>query len=251
MKAQSQKCSSVKRAQDIKDAGRGALKGKSQKEMAKADPEEIARCGVLMKEGLHLLGEEVTDEWCAGFLQVLLEMQSWNRVHNVTALQSLREMVTGHVIDSAAAAPFLSGTQIADAGTGGGFPGLVLAALRPYQHFTLIDSVSKKLAFVRSAQAMLKLQNLAVLHHRLEEISKAPPCFDCIVSRALAPLGRLCCLCLPYLTKDGVLVAMKGNLSDEEKAEVPSTAYIAEIKTLNVPWVEGTRSIVIIKPRTV
>ena len=123
-------------------------------------------------------------------LVVLLE--KWNKALNLTAIRDPMQMVVLHILDSAVVSPLIKdrGNNIADVGTGAGFPGLVLAILNPDKHFTLIDSIAKKLSFVRTAMVSLNLNNISIINDRCENIDQEKK-FDCILSRAFAPLCKI------------------------------------------------------------
>ena len=169
-------------------------------------------------------------------LTTLIEMlNTWNGALNLTAIKEVRQMVLLHVVDSAVLVPVLrdlmqqghSFKSVADVGTGAGFPGLVLAILCPDLHFTLIDSVGK------------------LINKRCEEIKHEP--FDCIVSRAFAPLERMVGWCLPLLASEGRFVAMKANLEADEIQAVPITVTIESVVELQVPTLDAKRQAVILR----
>ena len=139
-----------------------------------------------------LLKTEVSfdDEKVQKLADLVVLLCTWNKALNLTSIKDPDDMVVLHILDSAVISPLLIGKNIADVGTGAGFPGLVLAILNPDKHFTLIDSVAKKLSFVKSASVALKLENVTLINDRCENIKPQVP-FDCIVSRAFAPLGRM------------------------------------------------------------
>lgn len=190
-------------------------------------------------------------------LTTLIEMlNTWNAALNLTAIKDVKQMVLLHVVDSAVLLPVLKEQltyvgscgevpQVADVGTGAGFPGLVLAILAPNVHFTLIDSVGKKLSFVRQVVARLDLHNVELINKRCEEIEHEP--FDAIVSRAFAPLERMVSWCLPLLKPDGRFVAMKANLEPGEIQAIPETVTIDVTVKLNVPTLDAMRQAVVLK----
>lgn len=190
-------------------------------------------------------------------LTTLIEMlNTWNAALNLTAIKDVKQMVLLHVVDSAVLWPVLAqqlnvvrgdevDAQVADVGTGAGFPGLVLAILAPQVHFTLIDSVGKKLSFVRQVVAKLGLRNVELINKRCEEIEHEP--FDVIVSRAFAPLERMVDWCLPLLRPEGRFVAMKANLEPSEIEAVPATVTIEAMVKLDVPSLDAMRQAVVLK----
>ncbi|MCI6796799.1 MAG: 16S rRNA (guanine(527)-N(7))-methyltransferase RsmG [Succinatimonas sp.] len=175
-------------------------------------------------------------------------LHQWNKALNLTAIRDPEEMVVLHIIDSISIEPYICGHNIADVGTGPGFPGLVLAILHPEIRFTLIDSVAKKISFVKNAVAVLKLGNVIPENCRCEEL-KPKEQFDCIVSRAFAPLDKIVNWCRELLVSDGKFVAMKAKLSEEELGNVPEDVVIDRIEKLNVPGLNATRQAVVMSLR--
>ena len=115
---------------------------------------------VLIKKTEVIASEEQIDK----LANLVILLCKWNKALNLTAIREPEKMVVLHILDSAVISPLIQGkgNNIADVGTGAGFPGLVLAILNPEIHFTLIDSVAKKLSFVRTAMTTLKLDNVSM-----------------------------------------------------------------------------------------
>lgn len=176
---------------------------------------------------------------------LVILLGKWNLALNLTAIRDPLEMVVLHILDSMSIEPKIFGKNVADVGTGPGFPGLVLAILHPEIEFTLIDSIAKKISFVKTAVATLKLHNVMAINGRCEELQPQEP-FDCIVSRAFAPLERLVSWCRHLLADNGKFVAMKGKLSDEERSDLPQDAFVEEVCELHVPSLNASRQAVII-----
>lgn len=182
-------------------------------------------------------------------LATLVELLSkWNNALNLTAIRDPEKMVVLHIMDSAVVSPLISdkGENIADVGTGAGFPGLVLAILNPQKKFTLIDSIAKKLSFVRTAMVSLGLKNVTIINDRCENI-KLDKKFDCILSRAFAPLCKIIEWCENLIDDDGLFIAMKANLEENEIQELPDHAEILENIPLEVPGLDAKRQAVVMK----
>ncbi len=177
--------------------------------------------------------------------ELVMLLCKWNQALNLTAIRDPMEMVVLHILDSMSIEPYIFGKNVADVGTGPGFPGIVLAILHPEIHFTLIDSVAKKISFVKNAVNTLKLQNVTAVNGRCENLSIDEP-FECIVSRAFAPLERIVTWCRGLLARQGRFVAMKGNLSDDERKDLPADAVIEKIAELKVPGLDAKRQAVIV-----
>ena len=105
------------------------------------------------------------------------------------------------------------GDTILDIGSGGGFPGLVIAIMQPETEVTLVDSIMKKAHFLQEAATTLALKNVNVLNARVEQLAKQANYkhrFDHVTARAVAPLNQLWDWAEPLLTSGGSLEAMKG-----------------------------------------
>ena len=206
--------------------------------------EILANIKNLMKKTEIECSEEQYDK-----LATLVELLAkWNNALNLTAIREIDKMVVLHILDSAVVSPLISdkGKNIADVGTGAGFPGLVLAILNPQKHFTLIDSVAKKLSFVRTAMVSLGLKNVTIINDRCENI-KVEHKFDCILSRAFAPLCKIIEWCENIIDDNGLFVAMKANLEEGELNELPENAEILENIPLSVPGLDAKRQAVVMR----
>ena len=142
----------------------------------------------------------------ADFLRLL---SSWNEVHNLTAISDPEEMIQRHLVESLALGKFLRGDRIADVGSGGGLPGIPLAITEPRRAFTLIESLNKRVAFLRHVKAVLGLDNVIVKHTRAEDLLPIHP-FDTVLARAVAALPDLLKLTGHLFTSDTVLLALTG-----------------------------------------
>lgn len=174
---------------------------------------------------------------------LVLLLSKWNKSLNLTAVKSEEEMVVRHILDCAVVSPYIEGENIADVGTGAGFPGLVLAILNRDKKFSLIDSVSKKTSFVQTACIELGLENVTVINGRCEDL-RPEKCFDLIVSRAFAPLKKMVNICIHLLDDKGCFLAMKANLEHDEINEIPDTVKIENIIQLDVPELNAKRQII-------
>jgi 16S rRNA (guanine527-N7)-methyltransferase len=118
--------------------------------------------------------------------------REWNEKINVISRKDIGSLYEKHILHSlaiAAAFTWPAGAEILDIGTGGGFPGIPLAIFFPDQHFHLVDSIGKKIKVVEAVRDAIGLQNVSTQHGRAEEIKNRK--FDCVVSRAVAPLKDL------------------------------------------------------------
>jgi 16S rRNA (guanine527-N7)-methyltransferase len=174
------------------------------------------------------------------YLDLLLD---WNRAYNLTAITDPERMVSHHLLDSLAVAPHLQGRRIIDVGSGAGLPGVPLALCFPARQFHLLDSNGKKTRFLFQAKTTLALANLSVHHGRAEAFRDAQG-FDTVLARAVGPLGELIRIAGHLLAPQGVLIAMKADLSPGELHAVDAPYNVAACVTLAVPGIERHRQIV-------
>jgi 16S rRNA (guanine527-N7)-methyltransferase len=197
----------------------------------------------------RVLGVELNEAQSEKLARFAHLLTRWNRIHNLTAITRPEELLSVHLLDSLSLAPELPAVpplKILDAGAGAGLPGLPLAIALPGHHFTLVDAVSKKCAFMTQARLELGLHNVEVLHRRLEQLRGAR--FDVIVSRALGSLAALVSLTRPALAPRGRWIAMKGRLPQQELAQLPADVVAARTVTLRVPLLDQERHLVVLQP---
>lgn len=183
----------------------------------------------LLIQGLGDLGltppPGAVDRLCR-YAQLLLEQ---NQIMNLTAITDPVGVAQLHFLDSAALLTwpassqpsFLAGKSLVDVGTGAGFPGLVLKILEPSLSLTLVDSLGKRVSWLKDVCEALSLVDVRCFHARAEELSLEPgfrDSFDIATSRAVASFPLLCELCLPYVRPGGVFLAMKSVDSAQETA---------------------------------
>jgi len=138
--------------------------------------------------GVVQMGLQISDEVQQQLLSYLALLDKWNKVYNLTAVREPLEMVTLHLLDSLSVLPYIKGPRLLDVGSGGGLPGIVLAICLPQLRVTTIDTVQKKTIFMRQVKGELGLDNLEVVHARVEAFETEP--FDQIIFR----FQRLVCL---------------------------------------------------------
>ena len=177
----------------------------------------------------------------AGTLAAYLALlEKWNGAYNLTAVRVPDEMVSRHVMDSLVVLPFVEGERVLDVGTGAGLPGLVLAMARPEQPFVLLDASSKKTRFLEHAASRLGLQNVTVVHARVEDYAD-PEGFGVVVSRAFASLADFIRAAAAQLRPGGRLLAMKGTLPENELLALPAGWRLAGVHRLDVPGLRAER----------
>ena len=171
-------------------------------------------------------------------------LDGWNPAINLTRVSDPLERATRHLLDSLVAAPHIerllpNGGKIADLGSGGGFPGIPLAARLLVHHnnlsMTLIESIGKKVRFLEAVTAASGLAPwLRVAHARAEDLAQGGGVrFDLITARAIAPLGELIRLAAPLLTPTGSLLAWK-RAGDEWGAELSAASSFIGTSAIEV-----------------
>ncbi len=150
--------------------------------------------------------------------QFISLFEAENHKLNLCKFGDRKEFVSRHIMDSWESVQFLGNAKkVLDLGTGGGLPGLVLAALNPGIEFTLVDSIKKKCASVTNMAKALKLKNVTVVCGRAEELAyDMREKFDIVVARALAPLPTLLELASGFVRRGGSFIAYKGPKYQEE-----------------------------------
>jgi 16S rRNA (guanine527-N7)-methyltransferase len=188
----------------------------------------------------------------AALLAYLDLLQRWNATYNLTAVRERGAMISQHLADCLAIiAPLRrhrAQGRLLDVGSGGGLPGVVIAALLPDLEVSCVDAVGKKVAFVRQVAGALQLSNLQGVHARVEDLKVAA--FDVITSRAFATLERFVSLTERHLATDGVWLAMKGRLPEEEMAALPPFVEVFHVEQLVVPTLDSQRCLVWMRRRT-
>lgn len=152
-------------------------------------------------------------------------LMDWNTRINLTGDTRFETALTRHYLDSLAPLAcgdvFTPAARVIDVGSGAGFPGLPLAIARPDMQVMLVDSLAKRVAFLRAVTQELGLSNVTYVYSRAEELTSycgagepAIPLlrerFDVAVARAVAPLPVLCELLLPFVRVGGRMVCYKG-----------------------------------------
>lgn len=161
------------------------------------------------------LGCELTQTQCDALGFVLQSHLKWNAVHNISAHRTERDVMIYQLMDSLSVVDHIKPGDLLDVGTGPGFPGLPLAIACPDTEVTLLDANAKKLAFAHYIKSQLGLDNLKIVHQRIEQFVPSQG-FSQIISRAFTQLDRMIGLTHHLLAADGAILAMKGARIDEE-----------------------------------
>lgn len=211
--------------------------------------------------GARVLGLELSEDQARRMGRHALELIQWNRVTNLTAITDPLEMALKHYVDALAAAAWIShGSRVLDAGSGGGFPGIPLAIGRPDLSVTLVDSVRKKVSFLKHAIRRLDLIDIDAVHGRLEALCRLPryrETFDVVVCRAFSSLDDFATLTADFLTPGGSLVALRGreaNLnhlivkqSEDGCISLGKIVFEMNIHRYRLPISDAVRNVVLLK----
>lgn len=157
---------------------------------------------------------------------------AWNEKVNLTNITDPAEFRIKHNADSLMCVDFpefLEAETVIDVGTGGGFPGIPLAVYAPEKHFTLLDSLNKRLKIIDELAGELEIKNITLAHGRAEDAARAKEHrekYDLCVSRAVSNLATLSEYCLPFIKVGGYLLAYKGPGAEEEVKEAAKALKI-------------------------
>ena len=176
------------------------------------------------------------------YLELLLEA---NKNISLTGIKKPKEAVIKHTIDSLSVSSAIEGKKIVDIGSGGGTPGIPLAIANPDKKFYLIDSVLKKIKFLDEAIRTLELDNVETICDRGENIGKLSA--NTVVSRAFGSLNYLIESSKKMVSRNGLFLAMKGKINQEEINELKTGFSVLQIQEIEVPYLEATRHFVFIK----
>lgn len=185
-------------------------------------------------------------------------LKEWNQKINITAIENDEEIYIKHFLDSVVLFDennIDEKKSIIDVGTGGGFPGLPLKILNNNYNVTLLDSLRKRIDFLKIVISELKLEDVNLIHGRAEDYGQDNNYrekFDICVSRAVAPLNVLCEYCMPFVKVGGYFAAYKSESISEEILNSQNAinklgGRIKDIKEIKIPGTEIIRKIIIIE----
>lgn len=210
----------------------------------------------LIINGTSKLGISLSDNQIESLIKYARLLQEWNEKINLTAITDDDGIAIKHFLDSltALATGHVHG-KVIDVGTGAGFPGLVLKIAQPDIELTLLDSLNKRINFLKAVCDEVNISDVEFIHARAEDGGKNTAYrgkFDTVVSRAVANLTVLAEWCLPFLKKDGYFLALKGPSADEEIENAKRAIKIlgGEIESVfeaDIPFTDLKHKIIIIK----
>lgn len=197
------------------------------------------------------LGIDLTEEQkdqLEKFYQIMIEE---NKKINLTRIIEKDDVYLKHFYDSLTLIKEIDLTKVetlCDVGSGAGFPGMILKIVFPHLKITLLDSLLKRVNYLNKTIKKLNLENIKAIHTRSEDYQEQ---FDIVTSRAVANLKRLIPWCIHLVKKNGLIIAMKGNVEQELINIQPVLKrYHCEIKSINkflLPKEKSSRALVLIK----
>lgn len=179
-------------------------------------------------------------------LQLVGLLHKWNKAYNLTSVREPEAMLVKHILDSLVVSPWLQGTRFIDVGTGPGLPGLPLAIVNPDKQFVLLDSLGKRIRFIRQVVHELGLTNVTPVQARVEAFQDEQG-FDGVLSRAFASLNDMLNWCGHLAAADGVFLALKGVYPAEELAQLPAGFGLVAAHSLDVPDLGAERHLIVLK----
>ena len=187
----------------------------------------------------------ITDQQKQQLIDLVKLLNKWNKAYNLTSVRDPQEMLVKHILDSIVVSPYLQGERFIDVGTGPGLPGLPLAIVQPDKHFVLLDSLGKRISFIRNAVRELGLSNVEPVLSRVEDYMPDQQ-FDGVLSRAFASLKDMTEWCQHLQHKSGFFYALKGQYHQQEVQELSNLFVIQQVIELQVPELIGERHLVLI-----
>lgn len=207
----------------------------------------------ILATGFDELKLEVSEHQIKQLITYADLLVDWNKKINLTAICDEDGIAKKHFLDSATAllTDRVAG-KVIDVGTGAGFPGLVLKILKPEIDLTLLDSLNKRLNFLRAVSEEIGI-SAELVHARAEDGGRMlREQFDTVVSRAVANMTLLSELCLPFLKVGGYFLALKGPLADEELEAAKKAIHILggeveDIFSAQIPGTDLNHKIIVVK----
>ncbi len=209
------------------------------------------------RKDLDELRIHLTEKQIAQFLSYYQLLIEKNKVMNLTTITGFDEALKKHFIDSLSLVKVLDldrELSLLDVGTGAGFPGIPLKIAFPDLQVTLLDSLQKRVNFLKEVIEELSLNNVQVIHGRAEDFARPGgqmrESFDVCVSRAVANLSTLSEYCLPYVKTGGYFISYKTDETEGKEAEKAIHLLggnIREQKVFTLPFSDMKRNLVLIE----
>lgn len=210
------------------------------------------------KKGLEDLKISLSEKQMDQFIKYYELLIEKNKVMNLTTITDFNEVVEKHFLDSLSLVKVMDMSKVQtvlDMGTGAGFPGIPIKIAFPHVNITLVDSVNKKIEFIRESADKIGLHNIETKHGRVEDLGhdeKYREQYDLVVSRAVASLPSLVEYCLPFAKVGGAFLSYKSGKVDEEldsakKAIQVLGGNLVKDERFQIPGTEMERAFLLIK----
>ena len=199
-----------------------------------------------------LLNEEQQTKFYK-YMELIID---WNKKINLTAITEPWEVINKHFIDSISILKQIeSKDKVVDIGTGAGFPGVPIKIANPSIEITLVDSLNKRINFLKEIIKELDLKGIEAVHARAEEFGQSKAYrekYDVVTSRAVARLNILVEYMLPIVKVGGKCICMKGPESEEEIKEAQKAinvlgGTIKNVEKFSLPETDINRTIIVIE----
>ena len=196
--------------------------------------------------GAEKLDLDLSNPQIDALLGYLSLMHKWNKAYNLTSVRDPKEMLQKHILDSLAVAPYIHSKSYIDVGTGPGLPGIPLSIVCPSASFTCLDSLGKRVRFMKQVVHELKLTNVEPIQSRVEQHQPDKP-YDGVLSRAFASLSDMLTWCEHLIDSSGEFLALKGQYPQDELADIPDNIALVSTHKLEVPYMVGERNLIVLK----
>lgn len=201
---------------------------------------------------------DLTDKQLEQFDRYYDLLTTWNEKINLTAITDRSEVYEKHFYDSLSLTAVMDLSQvltIMDVGAGAGFPSIPIKIVFPHLKVTIVDSLNKRITFLKELSDDLGLEDVTLIHQRAEDAGQDPlqrEKFDLVTARAVARLNVLAELCLPFARVSGHFAALKGAKAQEEelmaqKAITVLGGKVAKSVSLTLPSDHSDRDIILIE----
>lgn len=212
----------------------------------------------ILRESCRKTGVELTKKQTDQFLAYYEFLIEKNKVMNLTAITEYPEVMLKHFVDSLSlvkAVNLYKYSNLIDVGSGAGFPGVPLKIAFPHLNVVLLDSLNKRVQFLKELTDKLQLKDITAIHARAEDAArdeKYREQFNLCVSRAVANLSSLSEYCLPFVKKEGLFVSYKSKHIDIEIQDAKKALYLLggvfeEKREFLLPDSDIGRSLIIVR----
>ena len=212
----------------------------------------------ILENGIKDFGLSADEKTLNAFKTYREILVEWNQKMNLTGIEEEKEVYIKHFLDSVSAVSngyIKDGMSIIDVGTGAGFPGIPLKICLKDTKLTLLDSLNKRINFLKEVSGQLELEDVEFIHGRAEDFGRNPEYrakFDIATARAVAGLPVLMEFCVPFVKKGGYFVCLKGPNADlelEESKKAMSVLGIEFVEKIDVklPEIDLNHNIIVFK----